>query len=88
MIDYVSLMQSAMDGKGSFDELPDENYYELMIRGSYDIDLSHIRQYIVYEVVNNHHRDILIKRPKSLWERTKLMIKLTTIVLGVKKHGK
>jgi hypothetical protein len=54
----------------------------------YDIDLSSIRQYITYEIVSGYYRNILIERPKGLWERTKLMIKLTTAVLGIKKHGK
>lgn len=88
MIDYVSLIQAALRNKGSFDEITSADYYELMIRNMYDIDLSSIRQYITYEIVSGYYRNILIERPKGLWERTKLMIKLTTAVLGIKKHGK
>jgi hypothetical protein len=88
MIDYVAIAQSALENKGSFDELKEASYYEMTIRDGYDIDLSLVSQYIAYDITSGYHRNILIARPKSIWERTKLMIKLTLIILGIKKHGK
>ena len=85
MIDYISFIQSTLEDKGCFDEFSEADYYELMVRRNCNIDLSPIRQYIAYEVMNNHHYDVLIKRPRDGWEREKLMIKLTTVVLGIKQ---
>ena len=84
-MDYLALIRSALKNKGAIDDRPDTGYYHLMIRRSYEIDDDSFRPYVTYVSTDGYYRNYLIARPDNLWERTKILIMLTTAILKVEK---
>lgn len=88
MIDYIALAKSVLKSKGALEEHKDEGHYHLMLRKSYCIEHSKaLLPYILYTRSDEYYHHFFFKRPCGVWERTKLLIMLTTAIMRIEKYG-
>lgn len=85
-IDYIALAKSMLKNNGTLEEHKDTGHYHLMLRKSCQMTYTRaLLPYVLYTRTDEYYRHFFIKRPYDVWERTKLLIILTTAILKVEK---